>query len=47
MRLKAVQLELEVKRAEMQALTRSAADHTDELALDRSHLRELRGVDVK
>jgi circadian clock protein KaiC len=46
-RLKAVQLELEVKRAEMQALTRSAADHTDELARGRSHLRELRGVDVK
>jgi circadian clock protein KaiC len=46
-RLKAVQLELEVKRAEKQALTRSAADHTDELARGRSHLRELRGVDVK
>ncbi len=44
-RLKAVQLELEVKRMEKQALTRSATDRTVELASGRAHLGELRGVD--
>jgi circadian clock protein KaiC len=44
-RLKAVQLELEVKRAEKLALTRSTADITTELARGRSHLNELRGAD--
>jgi len=42
-RLKAVQLELEVKRAEMQALTRFGVNRIAELA--RTQLRELRGVD--
>jgi circadian clock protein KaiC len=46
-RLKAVQLELEVKRAEKATLSRSTADHTDELAIGRSHLGELRGLDEK
>ncbi len=46
-RLKAAQLELEVKRTEKAALSRSAADHTDELASGRSHLGALRGADEK
>ena len=46
-RLKAVQLELKVKRAERQALSRSASVRTDELARGRSHLQELRGMDDK
>ena len=46
-RLKAVQLELEVKRAEKAALTQAGADRVAELARGRSHLDELRGVDEK
>lgn len=46
-RLKAVELELEVKRTERAALSRSLADRSDELASGRSHLGELRGVDEK
>ena len=46
-RLKAVQLELEVKRAEKEMLTRSTAVRTDELASGKTHLGELRGVDEK
>lgn len=44
-RLKAVQLELKVKRAEKVALTRSTADRSDELARGQSQLLELRGAD--
>jgi len=44
-RLKAVQLELKVKRAEKVALTRSTADLSIEQARGRNHLQELRGVD--
>ncbi len=46
-RLKAVQLELEVKRGERQALNRSAADRTSDLARGQTQLQELRGVDEK
>ena len=46
-RLKAVQLELQVKRAERQALTRLGTDRAEELASGRIHMRELRGVDEK
>lgn len=46
-RLKAVQLELQVKRAERQALTRLGTDRAEELANGRIHMRELRGVDKK
>jgi circadian clock protein KaiC len=44
-RLRAVQLELEEKRAEKQALSRLATDRKADLARGRSHLRELRGMD--
>ncbi len=44
-RLKAVQLELHVKRAEKQALTRFSEDSTDESSRGRTHLHELRGAD--
>ncbi|MEA3208729.1 MAG: circadian clock protein KaiC [Chthoniobacter sp.] len=44
-RLKAVQLELQVKRAEKVALNRVASDLTVERASGKTHLRELRGVD--
>jgi circadian clock protein KaiC len=43
--LKAVQLELEVKRAEKRALTRMGTDRSVDLADGRTHIRELRGVD--
>lgn len=43
--LKAVQLELHVKRAEKQALTRLSEDSTDESSRGRTHLHELRGAD--
>jgi circadian clock protein KaiC len=46
-RLKAVQLELEVKRAEKAALIRQRTDRADELASGRIHMQELRGVDEK
>jgi circadian clock protein KaiC len=46
-RLKALQLELKVKRAEKQVLSRSASARTDDLARGRSHLQELRGLDAK
>jgi circadian clock protein KaiC len=46
-RLKAVQLELEEKRLEKQALNRTATDLTVQLASGRSHMGELRGVDKK
>ena len=46
-RLKAVQLELEEKRLEKQALNRTATDLTVELASGQSHVDELRGVDKK
>ena len=45
--LKAVQLELEVKRAEKETLTRLGTDRKVELAHGRNHMRELRGVDKK
>lgn len=45
--LKAVQLELEVKRAEKEALTRLGTDRKVELTDGRNHMRELRGVDKK
>jgi circadian clock protein KaiC len=45
-RLKAVQLDLEAKRAERQVLTRLGVDRTADLARGRTELRELRGVDV-
>jgi circadian clock protein KaiC len=44
-RLKALQLELQVKRTERQALSRRTTDRTVELASGRNHLRTLRGVD--
>ncbi len=44
-RLKAVQLELQVKRAEKQALSRVASDLTVEQASGKTHLHELRGGD--
>ena len=44
-RLKAVQLELQVKRAEKEALSRVASDLTAEMATGKTHLHELRGVD--
>jgi circadian clock protein KaiC len=47
LQLKALQLELEVKRAEKEALTRSGVDRVAELAHRRSQLGELRGVDEK
>lgn len=46
-RLKALQLELEVKRAEQLALTRSTEQRASESASVRTHLRELRGADKK
>jgi circadian clock protein KaiC len=46
-RLKAVQLELQEKRLEKQALSRTATDLTVELASGRTHMSELRGVDKK
>jgi circadian clock protein KaiC len=46
-RLKAVQLELEEKRLEKQALSQTATDLTVELASGRTHMSELRGVDKK
>jgi circadian clock protein KaiC len=46
-RLKAVQLDLEAKRAEKAVLTRLGVDRTAELAIGRSHMDELRGVDEK
>ncbi|MES2571915.1 MAG: circadian clock protein KaiC [Verrucomicrobiota bacterium] len=46
-RLKAVLLDLAAKRAEKQVLTRLGVDRTTEQANGRSHLGELRGVDVK
>jgi circadian clock protein KaiC len=45
LRLKAVQRELEVKRAEKLASTHSAADHSIDRDRERTHLRKLRGVD--
>jgi circadian clock protein KaiC len=45
--LKAVQLELEVKRAERLALSRLGTDRSVELVDGRTHLRELRGMDKK
>jgi circadian clock protein KaiC len=44
-RLKALQLELQVKRTEKQALSRVASDLTAGLATGMTHLHELRGVD--
>ncbi len=44
-RLKAVQLELQVKRAEKQAFSRVESDLTAELATGKTHLHELRGAD--
>lgn len=44
-RLKALQLELQVKRNEKQALSQVASDITEELASDKTHLHELRGGD--
>ena len=46
-RLTAVQLELEVKRAEKETLTRLGTDRKVELDNGRNHMRELRGVDKK
>ncbi len=46
-RLKAVQLDLQAKRAEQEVLTRLGVDRTAELASGRSHLDELRGADEK
>jgi len=46
-RLKAVQLELEMKRAEQQALAGFSVDRAEEMARGSSHLDELRGVDEK
>jgi len=46
-RLKAVQLELEMKRAEQQALAGFRVDRAEEMARGSSHLDELRGVDEK
>ena len=46
-RLKAVQLELEEKRLEKEALSRTATDLTVELATGRTHMGELRGADKK
>lgn len=43
--LKAVQLELHVKRTEKLALTRFSEVHTDELSRGSTHLQELRGAD--
>jgi circadian clock protein KaiC len=45
--LKALQLELEVKRAQKNALARFTSNLTVELASGKSHLGELRGVDQK
>jgi circadian clock protein KaiC len=44
-RLKALQLELQAKRAEKQALSRVASNLTVELATGKTHLHELRGAD--
>jgi circadian clock protein KaiC len=46
LRLKAVQLDLEAKRAEKQVLTRRATADNVKRASNRTHLRELRGVDA-
>lgn len=46
-RLKAVQLELEMKRAEQQALAGFRVDRAEEMARGSSQLDELRGVDEK
>jgi circadian clock protein KaiC len=46
-RLKALQLELAVKRTEKKALVRSSADRSDYLAEGRSHLDDLRSADKK
>ena len=46
-RLKAVQLELQVKRAEKQALSQVASELTVELASGITHMHELRGADKK
>jgi circadian clock protein KaiC len=45
--LKAVQLDLQVKRTEKEVLNRLATNLTVELASGKSHLGELRGVDEK
>ncbi len=45
--LKAVQLDLQVKRSEKLALSRLTSNLTVELASGKSHLGELRGVDQK
>jgi circadian clock protein KaiC len=44
-RLKAVQCELETKRAEIKSLARLTADRATDLGRKGAHLRELRGVD--
>lgn len=46
-RLKALQLELEVKRTEKKALVRRTADHKTDLAEGRSHMDDLRSADKK
>ncbi|MEO6739214.1 MAG: circadian clock protein KaiC [Chthoniobacteraceae bacterium] len=46
-RLKALQLEMEAKRAEQHALTRSTAHRASESASGDTHLRALRGADKK
>ncbi|MEO6055007.1 MAG: ATPase domain-containing protein, partial [Chthoniobacterales bacterium] len=46
-RLKALQLELEVKRAEKKAMVRHTADRKTDLAEGRNHLDDLRGADKK
>jgi len=45
-RLKAAQLELDLKRAEKQAMTRTATNRKEELLNGSTHLRELRGMDA-
>jgi len=46
-RLKALQLEMKVKRTEKEALARLTADRSDYLAESRSHLDDLRSADKK
>jgi circadian clock protein KaiC len=45
--LKAVQLELEIKRAEKETLTRLGTDQKVELVSGQNHMREMRGADKK